>query len=285
MFGKYNNQKIVEFIDSTRKVFFLRKIYIICAKNKNLIVYFTILFLIGFLFYLGNKNLGYNWQLQQIPKFFAFKTENGWQLGVLSKGLKLTLLISIIALCLSIVIGSVFAILSLSQSFSGKILAKFYVGLIRNTPLLIQLFIFYYILSPIFYLDRLWSGILCLSFFEGAYTAEIIRGGIQSIPKNQWESGYSIGLKKLFVLRKIILPQTVKIILPPLTSQLINLIKNSAIVSVIAILDLVAEGRNLIADTFLSFEVWFTIAFIYFIINISLSFFIQYLKKIFWNFS
>lgn len=276
MFIKYKNSKI--------KFFFLRKIYIIFYKTKDIAVYCLTLFLLGLLFYLGNKNLNYNWQLQEIPKFFFTFTENDFQLGVLLKGLKLTLFISFIALILSILIGTVSALLALSHSFSGKIISKFYVGMIRNTPILIQLFIFYYIIAPIFFLDRLWSGILCLSFFEGAYASEIIRGGIRSIAKSQWEAGYSLGLKKRILLQKIILPQTMKIILPPLTNQLIYLIKNSAIVSVIAVLDLVAEGRNLIADNFLSFEVWFTIAIIYFIINMSLSLFIQYLKKNFWKF-
>ena len=277
MFISYQNSK--------RKIFFLRKIYTIFSKMKDVFIYLTTLFFLGFLFYLGNKSLNYNWQLQKIFQFFFITSEEGLQIGVLLKGLKLTLLISLIALFLSIIIGAVSAFLSLSNSFSGIILSKFYIGIIRNTPVLIQLFIFYYIIAPIFYLDRLWSGILCLSFFEGAYVSEIIRGGIRSISKNQWEAGYSIGLKKKQVRLKIILPQAMKIILPPLTNQLIYLIKNSAIVSVIAILDLVAEGRNLIADNFLSFEVWFTIAFIYFIINISLSFFIRYLKKEFWTFS
>lgn len=285
MFGKYQIKRQVQSFDSRKKIFFLKKIYLFFSKNKDLFIYLSFLFFLGFLFYLGNKNLGYNWQLQAIPQFFFQNTQEGWKIGPLLQGLKLTLFISIISLFLSIFIGFFSALLSLSKSFSGVILSKCYVELIRNTPILIQLFLFYYILSPLLSLDRVWTGIICLAFFEGAYSSEIIRGGIQSISKNQWEAGYSVGLKKQYVLWKIILPQAIKIILPPLTNQLISLIKNSAIVSVIAVLDLIAEGRNLIADTFLSFEIWFTIAFIYFIINIILSYSIQHLKKKFWSFS
>ena len=152
-------------------------------------------------------------------------------------------------------------------------------AIIRNTPILIQLFIFYYIFAPVFFLDRLWAAILCLAFFEGAYSSEIIRAGIRSISKSQWEASYSLGMNRKATLIKIILPQSLKIIIPPMTSQMISLIKNSSLVSVIAILDLVAIGRNLIADNFLSFEIWFTIAILYFLINSMLSFLVTYIER------
>ena len=248
-------------------------------KKKDLLLYLGILFGIVFLFYLGNKSLGYVWQLEEIPKFFFSNTAEGWQAGVLLKGLRLTLIISVISLVLAIFLGFLSAFFALSNSISGVFFSKVYVELIRNTPILIQLFIFYYIFAPLLGLDRFWAGVLCLSFFEGAYSSEIIRGGIQAIKKGQWEAARSLGLNTKITFLKVILPQAIKIIIPPLTSQLLSLIKNSSIVSVIAILDLVAVGRNLIADTFLVFEVWFTIAIIYFIINFILTFFIRYIEK------
>lgn len=256
----------------------------IIKKSQDVIIYIATICIIIFLFYLGNKNLGYNWQIKAIPSYFLIITESGWQIGPLLVGLKITIIISAISLILTVIIGFISAVLSMSNSISGLVISKLYVEIIRNTPILIQLFLFYYILSPIIGLDRFWTAVLCLSFFEGAYSSEIIRGGIQAISKSQWEAGYSLGLNKRITLVKIIMPQSAKIIIPLLTNQFISLIKNSSIVSVIAILDLVAVGRNLIAENFLSFEIWFTIAAIYFILNTVLSLLITYIDKKYFSF-
>ena len=126
-------------------------------------------------------------------------------------------------------------------------------------------------LAPTLGIDRFWTGVLCLAFFEGSYAAEIIRGGIASVAKGQWEASQSLGLSRYAAFRSVILPQAMRIILPPLTGQSVSLIKDSSIVSVIAIFDLTSEGRNVISDTFMSFEIWFTVAALYLVLTLSLS--------------
>ncbi|MCK5201354.1 MAG: amino acid ABC transporter permease, partial [Spirochaetales bacterium] len=123
------------------------------------------------------------------------------------------------------------------------------------------------------------SAILALSLFEGAYASEIIRGGINAIPKGQWESAYSLGLNSPDTYRYIILPQTLKQVLPPLTGQAVSLIKDSALVSTIAIFDLTMAGQAIISETFLTFEIWFTVALIYLVMTVSISTFVHYLEK------
>jgi polar amino acid transport system permease protein len=159
----------------------------------------------------------------------------------------------------------------LSSSFSARALARAYLELIRNTPLLIQLFLLYFVISPIVGIGAFTSAVLALSLFEGAYISEIFRSGIESIPRGQWEAGLSSGLSTFEAYRFVILPQAVRRILPPLTSQAVSLIKDSALVSTIAIYDLTMQGQAIVAETFLVFEIWFTVAAIYLVITMSLS--------------
>ena len=107
----------------------------------------------------------------------------------------------------------------------------------------------------------------------------IFRAGILSIDKGQWEAAYSLGIKPIHIYGKIILPQALRRILPPLTSQAISLIKDSALVSTIAIYDLTMEGRVIISETYLTFEIWFTIALIYLILTVSISLWVKKMEK------
>jgi polar amino acid transport system permease protein len=142
---------------------------------------------------------------------------------------------------------------------------------IRNTPLLVQLYLFYFALAPLFGLDRYATGILCLGIFEGAYCSEIIRAGIEAVGRGQWEAARSLGLSTTHIYRLVVLPQAVRLMLPPLTGQTIALVKASAMVSVIAVFDLTTEGRSIIADTFLTFEIWLTVAALYLLVTVTLS--------------
>ncbi len=179
---------------------------------------------------------------------------------------------------LSILIGLTTTLLRLSNSFAGRFLATVYLESIRNTPLLVQLFIFYFVLAPILGLDRFWAGVLCLSFFEGSFAAEIIRAGIQSVPRGQYEAGDAIGLNRVDRFRYVVTPQAIPLILPPMTGLVISLIKHSAIVSVIAVADLTTEGLNIISETFMAFEIWLTVAAIYLAFTVSLSFLVTWLE-------
>lgn len=219
----------------------------------------------------GAAAMEYSWQWYRVPPFFYREIDGEIIWGPLIKGVIQTLRLAFISGILAVLIGFVTAFARMSSSIAGRLIATWYLEAIRNTPLLVQLFLFYFVLAPIFGIDRFWAGVLCLSFFEGSFAAEIIRGGIQGVDKGQFESGDAIGLTAWDKYRYIVVPQALPLILPPLTGLLISLIKHSAIVSVIAVSELTTEGLNLIADTFMAFEVWFIIAGMYLVLTISLS--------------
>ncbi|UCG14449.1 MAG: amino acid ABC transporter permease [Deltaproteobacteria bacterium] len=219
----------------------------------------------------GTERLGYNWQWYRVPQYlFSFKDAH-LVVGPLLQGVKVTFHITSVSLLLAFAIGLVAALFRMSNSFVARILARGYLELIRNTPLLVQLFFMYFVLAPILDISRMASAILALSLFEGAYASEIFRAGIVSIHRGQWEAAHSLGLSTFDTYQYIILPQAVRRILPPLTSQAISLIKDSALVSTIAIYDLTMQGSAIISETFLTFEIWFTVASIYLLITVSLS--------------
>ena len=142
-----------------------------------------------------------------------------------------------------------------------------------------QLFFIYFVLSPILNISGFASAVLALSLFEGAYASEIFRAGIVSIHREQWEAAFSIGLNTYQTYRLIILPQALRRILPPLTSQAVSLVKDSALVSTIAIYDITMRGQTIIAETFMVFEIWFTVAAIYLIMTLTLSASVFYMEK------
>lgn len=227
----------------------------------------------------GGRTGSYHWEWYRIPRYL-FKTIDGEiYLGTLLQGLVITLKIAFWSFPLMVVLGLTTAILSMSNSVIGRLVALVYVESIRNTPLLIQLFIFYFVLAPVIGLDRYFTGILTLAAFEGAYAAEIFRAGLAAVPRGQWEAGYCVGLTTPRLYRYVVLPQAIRIILPPLTGQSISLIKDSSIVSVIAVYELTTEGRDIIAATLLTFEVWFTVAGLYLVLTLSLSLLVGYLEE------
>ncbi len=227
----------------------------------------------------GAGEMGYLWQWYNIPEYLWKEYQGELYPGQLTKGLMVTLEMTFWCTIFTLLVGLITALLRMSSSWSGKLLATVYLEVVRNTPLLVQLYLFYFVLSPIFGVDRFWTGVICLTFYEASFVAEIIRSGIESVDRGQWEAGDAVGLNRRDSYRYIVLPQAVPLMLPPLTGQIINLIKHSAIVSVIAVADLTTEGRNIIADTFMSFEIWFTVAAIYLVITLTLSVFVTWLER------
>jgi polar amino acid transport system permease protein len=223
--------------------------------------------------------LGYNWQWYQVPQYILNITADGIQLGPLGEGLMVTFRISAISLVLSFFFGLITALFRMSQSFVAKTIARIYLELIRNTPLLIQLFFIYFVLGPVLGLTRFLCAVLALSLFEGAYASEIFRAGIVSIQRGQWEAAYSLGLSTFDTYKDIVLPQAIRRILPPLTSQAISLVKDSALVSTIAIYDLTMQAQAVIAETFLTFELWFTVAGMYLVVTVTLSIIVNIMEN------
>lgn len=227
----------------------------------------------------GTENLGYNWQWYRVPQFLFTLDEQGFHAGPLLKGLGVTLQITGISLVLAFGFGLLAALFRLSPSLAAKSIARAYVEIIRNTPLLVQLFFIYFVLGPILNIDRMTSAVLALSLFEGAYASEILRAGIESVEKSQWEAAYSLGLHTPAAFRLVVFPQAVRRVLPPLTSQAISLLKDSALVSTIAVFDLTMRGRAIISETYLTFELWFTVAAMYLAIALILSMIVSVLEK------
>ena len=228
----------------------------------------------------GAEAMGYRWQWYRVPRYLYRIMDDGIVWGPLVKGLFVTLELTAWSLLLTVAIGLAVALLRLSEgSVVSRAVARVYLEIIRNTPLLVQLYLFFYILAPIFGIDRFWTGVLALAFFEGAFGSEIFRAGILSVGRGQWEAAASLGLGRFPTYRFIVIPQALRLVLPPLTSLVINLIKHSAIVSAIAIADLTTAGRNVIAETYLSFEIWFTVAAMYLVLTIALSLLVSVLER------
>lgn len=227
----------------------------------------------------GVHGLGYHWQWYRVPRFLFTPENGGWTAGPLLQGLWVTLEISALALVFTLALGLTAALFRLSASFTARALARVYLELIRNTPLLIQIFFIYFVISPVLEIGAFASAVLALSLFEGAYAAEILRAGITSLNRGQWEAAHSLGLGAVDTYRDVILPQALRRVLPPLAGQGISLIKDSSLVSTIAIYDLTMQGQTIVAETFLAFEIWFTVAAIYLVMTFGLSFAVRMLEQ------
>ncbi len=199
--------------------------------------------------------------------------------GLLIKGLITTIEISVYSGVLGIVFGMFAGLGRISKNPLLKGLSTIYVELIRGTPLLVQIFIFYFFLGTILGFGRFAAGTMALALFVGAYVAEIVRAGIQSIHPGQMEAARSLGMSYFQTMQHIILPQAFKRIMPPLAGQFISLIKDSSLVSVIAITDLTKAGREISTSTFATFEILFTISGMYLVLTLSLSLVVRYIER------
>lgn len=244
----------------------------------DVLKYFSVILAVCWILNAGTESLGYNWQWYRVPRYLYTFEDGHLAAGPLIQGLMITFQLSGISLVLSFAFGLTAALFRLSDSVAARVLARGYLELIRNTPLVVQLFFIYFVLSPVIGIERFFSAVLALSLFEGAYASEIFRAGIVSIHKGQWEAAYSLGLGRFDTYRCIVLPQAIRRILPPLTSQGISLIKDSALVSMIAVYDLTMQGQVIIAETFLTFELWFTVAAIYLAVTLTLSVLVNFLE-------
>ena len=227
----------------------------------------------------GANSMGYQWKWDRVPRYVYRVIDGELIWGPLMKGLFVTLDIAWWAGLIAMGIGLVAALLRLSGSIVGSAISWVYIEVIRNTPILVQMLIFYFIIAAVLGIPRQWAGILCLAFYEGAFTAEIIRGGIVAVRKGQREAAQSLGFSGFYMYRDIILPQAVPLMLPPLGGILVNLVKHSSIVSVIAVFDLTTQARTVVSDTFMAFEIWLTTAAMYLVITVTLSIGVAWLER------
>ncbi len=243
------------------------------------LIYVIVVGLIVYGSFTGAQNMGYNWQWYRIPQYLYSFTDDGFQWGEIMVGLAATIELCILSFALATLLGLIVALLRLSGLVVGTAVAVGFLELIRNIPLLVLLYLFYYVLGPIFKFDRYTASILTLAVFHSALISEIFRAGINAVSIGQWEAAKSIGMSTWQAYRYIILPQSIRFMLPPMTGEMVHLIKSSAIVSVIAVAELTTIGRNIIADTYMSFEIWFTVAIVYMVVTLILSVGVSFLEK------
>jgi polar amino acid transport system permease protein len=229
--------------------------------------------------YQGAQQMAYQWKWEKVPAYLVRVIDGQWLAGPLLKGLGVTLHLAWQSALLALLLGALGAWMRVAPSRVGRALAWSYVELIRNTPLLVQILVCYFILAPTLGLGREATGVLCLALYEGAFATEIIRGALQAVPRGQREAALSLGLSDGQAARDIVWPQALPLMLPPLAGVLVNLVKHSAIVSVIAIFDLTTQARSIIADTFMAFEIWLTTAGLYLCITVCLSLAIHALER------
>lgn len=197
------------------------------------------------------------------------------------EGLQITLYIFIIAVIVGFIIGLIVALMRLSPLKILNGIAIVYIDVIRGTPFIVQLFFIYFGLNSLEWLsmDRMYAGILTVAINAGAYFAEIIRAGIQSIDKGQTEAARSLGMTGRQTMTQIVLPQAFRRMLPTITNQSIISLKDTSLLSIIGIADLTQQGQVQQATTFEPFIVWTVVGLMYFVVIYLLSLLAKFLER------
>ena len=212
-----------------------------------------------------------------------------WRPGLLVIGLWITLKISVLATIMGVIIGIISGLMRISDNPALRWTSIIYVELIRGSPLMVQILIWYFVLGTLIndllnaygfgQIPAMWYGVASLACFAGAYVSEIVRAGIQSIHRGQTEAARSLGMTYAQSMRYIILPQALRRILPPLAGQFISLIKDSSLLGIIAIRELTKAAREAVTATLQPFEVYILLGLLYLILTFSLSMYVQYLER------
>lgn len=191
---------------------------------------------------------------------------------LLRAGVSYTIPLTLISFLLGLVLAVITAVIRLYAWRPLQAVARFYVWIIRGTPLLVQLFIIFYGLPSLgVTLDPLPSAIIGFSLSVGAYGSEIVRASIQSIPKGQWEAAYSIGMTRLQALRRIILPQAARVSVPPLGNSFISLVKDTSLAASIMYLEMFRKAQEIVARTYEPLLLYCEVAVIYLLFSTILS--------------
>jgi His/Glu/Gln/Arg/opine family amino acid ABC transporter permease subunit len=182
----------------------------------------------------------------------------------LLRGAVYTIQVSVLAIVFGLVLGWLLGLAAVSGVAVLRAVTSAYVQFIRGTPLLVQIFLIYFGLPALgLNIPAFWSGVIALGLNSGGFQAEIVRAGIESIDRGQTEAARSIGMSRFQTLGFILVPQTVRRVIPPLTNELITLTKSSSLLSAIAALELTHAGQLIIARTFAPFEIYAAVAVIY----------------------
>ena len=196
-------------------------------------------------------------------------------------GAVITVKITAMSVALGIVIGLFAGIARICRVKPLRWISAVYVDFFRGTPLLVQIFLFYFAVPVITgqRIDPYVAAVGSCGINSGAYIAEIVRAGIQSIDEGQMEAGRSLGMTWTQTMRYVIVPQAMKRVIPPLGNEFIALLKDSSLVSVIGFEELTRRGKLIIAKTYASLEIWFSVAIIYLVMTLTISRFVAFLEK------
>lgn len=226
----------------------------------------------------------YPWSWRAMEDFLIRRTADGWEPGLLLRGLAVTLRLGVWSMLLALLVGGVLGTASAGKRGPSVLPVRIFVNAVRNTPPLVLLFLLYFFagnllpvsaleqtlrsLPPAFgeavawgfapegQLDRMIAAVVTLGLYEGAYVTEIVRGGIESVGRGQWEASAALGFSRAQQLRLVILPQAVRPMLPPLVGQIISTFKDSALASLISLPDLTFQSLEVMAISRMTFEVW-----------------------------
>jgi polar amino acid transport system permease protein len=192
-------------------------------------------------------------------------------MAFLPDGILKTFEVTLMAIVCAVVVGLVAGLGRISRVKIINRIATIYVEVIRGIPLLVQIFYIYYALGKIIQVPDIFAAVIAMTVCYGAYLGEIFRAGIQSIHKGQMEAAIALGLTRTQALRTIILPQTVRVVLPPLGNEFIALLKDSSLVSILAVSDLLRRGREYASKTFDYFEAFTVVALVYLVMTLFFS--------------
>ena len=257
---------------------------------------------IGYFVWRTNSVFKYRWNWNTVwPFLFRLDEQTGhWVPNLLVEGLLTTLRLAFWGILISGVIGTLMGLARTSKRLFLRLVGTSYVMLIRNIPPVVFVFVFvFFIASQIMptlaigehvrqmsptaqwwigllfgslkLIDNFFLGLICLSVFSGAYVTEIVRAGLESVPRSQIEAGESLGMSRLDVLRDVVLPQAFRNVMPPMAGQFIQLIKDSSLVSLVSIQELTFMAQDVQVTTQRVFEVFVFVAAIYFVICFTLS--------------
>lgn len=208
------------------------------------------------------------------------------------EGATITIRITAIAVCVGMVIGMVMALSKLSSHLVLRIIANVYIEALRGTPLYVQILLFHFGVPMLvnsmgtkgFYFDVMTTAIVVCSLNSGAYIAEIFRSGIQSIDKGQMEAARSLGMTHTKAMQYIILPQAVKRVIPPLCNEFIVLLKDTSLLAVIGVTEIMKAGQIYVSNTYAAFQAYIGVACVYFILTFTISRVVNYIE-VKWNMS
>lgn len=261
-----------------------------------------LLLALGLLVHRAVTGLDYDWSWSVIGQYLLRhdQASGAWKPNLLLLGLANTIKLAVWSTLLALCVGLIMGLCRTARGLFPRLVGGTYVNMVRNVPPLVLIFIFYFFLgdqimaalevdSAVRALPETWqnvlgwvaappkrfssfvAAVLTMAIYEAAYITEIVRAGVQSIEKGQWEAAHALGLSSYQTLRHVILPLTAQRIMPPLAGQFISTIKDSSIVAVISVQELTFQGLEIMASTYRTFEIWTTVALLYLSLTLTCS--------------